>query len=103
LAFRAFAPSRDRFREFEGAILMNTAIDPQRCPLCGADNHCAVARGKGTCWCFTSPISDDVLEKIPAEARERACVCQTCARGNRAPAEVMMRMQEILRRRNGSS
>jgi hypothetical protein len=82
---------------------MNTGIDPRRCPICGADNHCAVACGRGACWCFTRHIPDAVLEKIPPEARERACVCETCASGNRDPATVMMRMQEILRRRNGSS
>ena len=81
---------------------MKTAVDPQRCPICGADNHCAVARGKGACWCFTRHIPDDVLEKIPPAARERACVCQACAFGNRSPSVVMTRMQEILRRRNGS-
>jgi hypothetical protein len=33
----------------------------------------------GACWCFSTPIAPGVLERIPAEARGRACVCQACA------------------------
>jgi hypothetical protein len=80
---------------------MKTAVDPRRCPICGADNQCGVTRGRGTCWCFTRPIPDDVLDKIPPEAREQACVCQACACGNRSPSDAMALMQAILRRRNG--
>jgi hypothetical protein len=82
---------------------MKTGIDPRRCPICGADNHCAVARGRGACWCFTRPIPDAVLAKIPPEARDRACVCQACACGNHSRSDAMTLMQEVLRRRNGSA
>lgn len=82
---------------------MNTGIDTHRCPICGASNDCAVARGEGSCWCFTRSIPDAVLEKIPPGARERACVCKACAFGHHQPSAAMTRMLEILRRRNGLS
>ena len=84
---------------------MNAAIDPNRCPLCGGTNDCAVAQGRGNCWCFSRPIPDEVLERIPTEAREQACVCTSCAFGNgkRDPSQTHQRMAEILRRRNGIS
>ncbi|MEM1032869.1 MAG: cysteine-rich CWC family protein [Myxococcota bacterium] len=55
-------------------------IDPQRCPLCGDPNHCGVASGKGTCWCFArAPVSEEILSMVPGEARGVACVCARCA------------------------
>jgi Cysteine-rich CWC len=77
------------------------SIDPHRCPICGRDNQCAVARGRGACWCFTRPIPDAVLEQVPEAARERACVCETCASGRRDPAAVFRRIEDILRIRRG--
>jgi Cysteine-rich CWC len=62
-------------------------VDPRRCPLCGAENACGMAGGAGTCWCFTTSIPPKVLERVPAEARKRVCVCRACAtdcRGSKA-------------------
>ena len=59
------------------------AIDPRACPLCSGDNACGMAAGKSDCWCFHAEISPEVLERVPPEARNAACVCQGCA----APAE----------------
>jgi len=81
---------------------MNTVMDPHRCPLCGGANDCAVAQGRGNCWCFTRPIPDEVLERIPTDARDRACVCTACAFGTRERTQTYQRMTEILRRRNGT-
>lgn len=57
-------------------------IDPTRCPLCGADNHCAVTLGKdpSSCWCHQPEvhISSDLLAKLPLAARGKACICQQC-------------------------
>ncbi|MFY9345100.1 MAG: cysteine-rich CWC family protein [Planctomycetota bacterium] len=58
------------------------AIDPARCPLCGASNDCALAQPEsaGTaCWCAAVQIAPEVRRAIPAAARNRACVCRTCA------------------------
>jgi hypothetical protein len=59
--------------------------DPTICPLCGADNRCAVERGDSieTCWCTSTPIGTQTLEAIPAGLRNRACICAQCAaKGN---------------------
>jgi hypothetical protein len=55
--------------------------DASVCPLCGADNRCAVERGDSieTCWCASTPISTQALEAIPAALRNRACICAQCA------------------------
>jgi broad specificity phosphatase PhoE len=57
------------------------AADERRCPVCGADNSCAVADGQSVsaCWCHGSKLSREVLERIPRERRGTACVCQWCA------------------------
>ncbi|MEJ0035834.1 MAG: cysteine-rich CWC family protein [Gammaproteobacteria bacterium] len=73
--------------------------DPHRCPLCGEANLCAVASGVGNCWCFSLEIPDEVLERIPEEARQRACVCQPCASGRRDSNSPLVRMRQILRNR----
>jgi hypothetical protein len=52
---------------------------PDLCPLCGESNACGMAAGQGTCWCFTASVPAEVIERIPAEQRDRACVCRACA------------------------
>ncbi|MEJ1962684.1 MAG: cysteine-rich CWC family protein [Gammaproteobacteria bacterium] len=78
---------------------MTDTPDVHRCPLCGGANQCQVARGRGNCWCFTRPIPDEVLKRIPESARELACVCEACAFGRRDIPATLARMQEILRGR----
>jgi hypothetical protein len=56
-----------------------TGVDPTLCPICGQPNGCGAARGEATCWCETAVIPAEVLERIPVEARGRACVCRECA------------------------
>jgi hypothetical protein len=56
---------------------------PERCPLCGGPNDCqlcTVAAYKGPCWCTTVRIPDELLARVPAEARNRACICRKCVR-----------------------
>ena len=74
-------------------------IDPRRCPLCGNMNECGLAAGAGSCWCFTESVPPEVLERIPAEARNVACVCRFCASSQRALVRSLERMAELLRRR----
>lgn len=66
---------------------MGSPCDSRRCPLCGAANACAVAEGKGEgrCWCFEREIPADVLERVPADLRGKACVCRTCATAETGP------------------
>jgi hypothetical protein len=55
------------------------SVDPKRCPLCGNANQCGMARGGEKCWCSTAIISEDVLARVPPQARDVACICEKCA------------------------
>ncbi|MBC5785550.1 cysteine-rich CWC family protein [Ramlibacter sp. USB13] len=60
---------------------------PSRCPLCGAANRCAMELERetglpqGPCWCTQAAFGADLLACVPPEAKDRACICQNCARG----------------------
>jgi len=56
--------------------------DTTRCPLCGADNRCAVAAGRAieSCWCMSATIGPELLSRIPTEAQGRVCICEKCAK-----------------------
>jgi hypothetical protein len=64
----------------------NTPIDPSRCPLCGKPNSCAMELEKATgqpqgpCWCTQVDFNQGMLDRIPPQARAKACVCAECAR-----------------------
>ena len=64
---------------------MEPQVDPSRCPLCGQPNQCAmeVERATGAkqppCWCTGLDFSGELLEKLPAESRGKACICNACA------------------------
>ncbi|MDF9621103.1 cysteine-rich CWC family protein [Pseudomonas entomophila] len=56
--------------------------DPQRCPACGAANQCGLADPRSAtqgCWCFNVSIDPTILEALPAELRDKACLCPRCA------------------------
>ena len=55
------------------------------CPICGGPNECGGAMGKDHCWCSSVEISPNALASVPADARERICICPSCA-GTRARA-----------------
>ena len=54
-------------------------FDRSRCPLCGRPIECGAARGESDCWCQSVTIPQEVLDRVPAEARGVACVCRRCA------------------------
>jgi len=57
--------------------------DTSRCPACGASNHCTLADPRSAaraCWCYSVSIDPAVLEALPAELRNAACLCPSCAR-----------------------
>jgi hypothetical protein len=58
-------------------------MDPARCPLCGAENRCAMAADPAAedCWCFTAQVSAEALARVPEEARGAVCLCARCAAG----------------------
>lgn len=58
---------------------------PDRCPLCGQANQCAMEVERATgmqqppCWCTQADFTADLLARLPAAARGKACVCAACA------------------------
>jgi hypothetical protein len=60
------------------------AIDPMLCPLCGSANECGMAGATEKCWCFNAIIPEDVLGRVPEQARDLACICERCAKQTRA-------------------
>lgn len=57
--------------------------DPRLCPACGARNDCALADPRTAdrpCWCYSVSIDRAVLEALPTELRNAACLCPRCAR-----------------------
>ncbi|MBL9077696.1 MAG: cysteine-rich CWC family protein [Planctomycetes bacterium] len=62
---------------------MQPSCDARRCPLCGADNRCVRAvGGAGPCWCEAVAFDPATLARVPAAARDRACLCRACAGGD---------------------
>ena len=53
-------------------------VKPDRCPICGGPNDCGMPAGKSECWCESVTISREALEKVPAEAKGKVCVCRKC-------------------------
>ena len=60
-------------------------VEPNQCPLCGKQNHCAMEVERVTgqkqppCWCTKRQFDDALLARIPVEKRHLACVCADCA------------------------
>jgi hypothetical protein len=61
-----------------------TPLDTSRCPLCGGENGCAIARKEATgeaqptCWCVSASFSADLLARLPADMLNAACICARC-------------------------
>jgi Cysteine-rich CWC len=69
----------------------NDQPNPTICPVCGASNNCTLADPRTAaqpCWCFSVEIDPAVLEALPLEVRDQACLCPGCALmiGNHAKA-----------------
>lgn len=69
------------------------APDPAACPLCGGGNACAMAADAGAaaaalraepCWCTHATFAPALLERVPAAARGRPCICARCAQADPA-------------------
>lgn len=77
---------------------MAAAVDPSRCPLCGAKNDCGMVRGEPKCWCDSVTIPREAIDRMPMEAQGVACVCRACAAGRRSPAELTRVIEALTRR-----
>ena len=59
---------------------------PDRCPLCGKPNQCAMELERLTglkqppCWCTGVEFDAELLARLPQEAKGRACICAACSR-----------------------
>ncbi|MCJ8271470.1 MAG: cysteine-rich CWC family protein [Psychrosphaera sp.] len=59
-------------------------IDESKCPLCGDINRCSeVDKKQGKvvldpCWCHGVKFTRQVLKAVPKEARNKACICESC-------------------------
>ncbi|WP_420897527.1 cysteine-rich CWC family protein [Amphritea opalescens] len=61
---------------------------PDKCPLCGKDNHCGHLNSSDetlSCWCFDSQIrfSDGLLSRVSASHLNAACICKACVLSTR--------------------
>jgi hypothetical protein len=65
---------------------MPATPEPNVCPLCGQPNQCAMEIERATgipqesCWCTHVTFPPTLLNQIPDEARNKACVCAACAK-----------------------
>ena len=66
------------------------SIEPHICPLCGQPNQCAMEALRATgvkqppCWCSQLKFDAELLERIPEQARGKACICASCAQSIKA-------------------
>lgn len=62
-----------------------SATDATTCPLCGAANRCAMELARETglpqppCWCTGMRFDAELLARVPAMAKDLACICAACA------------------------
>jgi hypothetical protein len=56
-------------------------FNPAQCPLCARPNGCQLCSPdayKGRCWCEQVEIPDALLAQVPADLRNKSCICQDC-------------------------
>ncbi|WP_291012865.1 cysteine-rich CWC family protein [Hydrogenophaga sp.] len=59
-------------------------VDPNRCPLCGGDNRCAMEIERATgqaqppCWCLSQVFAPELLARLPPRTEGLACICARC-------------------------
>ncbi|MFY9128283.1 MAG: cysteine-rich CWC family protein [Limnohabitans sp.] len=65
---------------------MNNLSNHSLCPICGEPNQCAQEIAKATgkpqepCWCITATFSAALLDRVPEEAKNKACICEKCVK-----------------------
>jgi hypothetical protein len=64
---------------------MNTpppqTIDVTQCPLCRRPNDCRLCAAPAdnvSCWCAQVEIPEALLAQVPAESRNKSCLCRDC-------------------------
>lgn len=56
---------------------MDSQEEQLMCPLCQANNYCGVNDTK-PCWCMAESIPKPLLEKVPPNLKNKACICKAC-------------------------
>lgn len=56
-------------------IVLNINQIERTCPICGKDNDCQ--HGK-ECWCHAVKIPSSILEMVPNDKKNKACICKSC-------------------------
>lgn len=64
--------------------MSESSVNPYLCPLCQQKNRCAnvdETNKTKACWCFDHDITftKSLLDSIPEDKKNNACVCQKCA------------------------
>ena len=62
--------------------MSTTANAADRCPACGSSNACSLADPRTAdqaCWCFSVSIDPALIQALPDELRNKACLCPRCA------------------------
>lgn len=53
---------------------------PTICPICGNQNNCGYLLNKlaTPCWCSKEFFPKKIINRIPVEQRNKACICRSC-------------------------
>ncbi len=62
------------------------SLNSKTCPLCGGPNGCRIENGIGACWCSSTVLSPSMQARVPAELRNKVCICRACATNAGEPA-----------------
>ena len=81
--FIALAPPDHETRQgiVMSPVVIQTACQPEKCPLCGEPNDCQLcthAAYKGPCWCVKAKIPDELIARVPPDLQSKACICRVC-------------------------
>ncbi|GGG76856.1 hypothetical protein GCM10010918_36780 [Paenibacillus radicis (ex Gao et al. 2016)] len=56
-----------------------------KCPLCGKNHSCGMEAtissaetGIGSCWCARETFPKALLDAVPDEFKNAACICKSC-------------------------
>ena len=70
------------------------AFDPSSCPLCGAANECQLSSPDARpnpSWCVGVEMPAALLDRVPGEFRQCACICRSCVENFRFERELSPR------------
>lgn len=77
--------------------MIESSLDPSRCPLCRELNQCGMVDGTGTCWCFDAPNTLQGLDLLSRESAGLACLCAHCLSGVRTLPIALTRVRDCIR------